>query len=174
MTQRLPYIFFIVCFAFLLFPGCSKSDDQREFENRALTEPNGITETGSTGELTGTRDKDDWQIAPMYRGLISIGFSDNAAPYPNPLNYNQNLTLEIKFNVSDPVDATEIRKFRTLASQPTQIRFLQQDELGTFNTITLQGKNIAYGEGSGASDIYRLLIYDGNYNLISYGDVRIQ
>lgn len=174
MTHRFPYIFFIGCFVLLLSAGCSKSDDQREFENRALTEPSEITETGSTGELTGNRDRDDWQIGPMYRGLISIGFSNPAAPYPNPLNYNQNLTLQIKFNVSDPVNAVEIRKFRTLATQPTQIRFLQQDELGTFNTITIQGKNIAYGEGSGANDIYRLLIYDGNYNLISYGDVRIQ
>lgn len=174
MSRSIANIFFFTALSLLLAVGCSKSDDQRKFENHALTSPDGITETNASGDITGSADRDDWRIGPMYRGLISIGFSDSQPPYPNPLGYNQNLTLQIKFNVSDPVDAIEIRKFRTLATQPTQVRFLDQNSLGTFNTVTIPGKDIAYGEGSGASDTYRLLIYDGNYNLISYGDIRIQ
>lgn len=165
------YIAYIIVFS---FAGCSKSDDQRDFENHALNPPSGITETNSSGEIVGNTDQDDWRVGPMYRGLISIGYTESPAPYPNPLGYNQNLTLEIKFHVSDPVDAIEIRKFRTVGEQPVQIRYLQQDELTGFNTVTLPGKEIAYGEGSNASDTYRLMIYDGNYNLISYGDIKIE
>lgn len=158
----------------LLFSGCSKSDDQREFENQALAVPNGITPTDAGGEPTGSVDPDDWQVGPMYEGRISIGFSDSEAPHPNPLGYNQNLTLNIKFNVSDPVDALEIRKFRLPSdSYYTQLRFYQQDQLSTFNTITIEGQNIAEGPGAEARTTYRLLIYDGNQNLISYGDIEI-
>lgn len=165
---------FALGFALLISAGCSKSDDQRDFENQALTAPSGITETNSSGEITGSTDESDWQVSPMYRGLISIGFDDSQAPHPNPLGLNENLTLQVKFNVSDPVDALAVRKFRLPSdSQFPQLRFFQQDELSTFNTITLQGQEIASGEGAGAEEIYRLLIYDGNQNMISFGDVRI-
>lgn len=159
----------------LISAGCSKSDEQREFENGALATPSGITESNAGGDITGNKDADDWRIAPMYRGLIQVGFSDSPAPHPNPLDYNENLTLQIKFNASEPVNAIEIRKFRLPSdAQYAQLRFFQQDELSTFNTFTIEGKTIAETAGSEGSDIYRLLIYDSNQNMISYGDVRIQ
>src|SRR5699024_5905249 len=60
-------------FIILLGISCSKSDDQRRFEEEALRPPQHITETNAAGDTTGTVDKDDWRIGPMFQGRISIG-----------------------------------------------------------------------------------------------------
>lgn len=162
-------LFFIGC----LLVGCSKSDEQRQFENEALRTPQGITETDDQGDII-NEDPDDWRIGPMYRGLIDIGSSNSEAPYPNPLGYNQNITIWISFNVSDPVEAIEIRKFRS-PDDPNypQLRYLQNDQLTRDNIITIEGQLIAEGAGEAGRGDYRIMIYDSNQNLISYGDVRI-
>jgi len=170
------FILYICLFVWggMLIAGCSKSSDQRKFEDEALTAPKNITKTKASGEVS-SRDPDDWRISPTYHGLISIGLGDDQPPFPNPVNYNSNLTVQLTFNVSDPVKTLDIRSFRyPNDNRFPQIRYLQQDELSSFNTITIQAKNIAVGEGSSASGIYRLLIYDGNQNLITYGDIQIQ
>lgn len=164
----------VVLLAGFLFVGCSKSDDQRKFENEALTAPQNITETNDQGEIV-NEDPDDWRVGPMYRGLINIGSADSEAPHPNPLGYNQNITIWINFNVSDPVDAIEIRKFRLPSDRNyPQLRYLQNDQLVRNNIITIEGQLIAEGSGDSGRGDYRIMIYDGNQNLISYGDVRIR
>ncbi|HKK47054.1 MAG TPA: hypothetical protein VJ964_16120 [Balneolaceae bacterium] len=176
MTKKTTSYLLFFIWGCLLVAGCSKSDDQRKFENEALTAPKGITKTSANGDIdTTSTDPDDWRISPMYHGLISVGLGDNQPPYPNPVNYNSNLTVQLTFNVTDPVDAIEIRSFRyPNENQFPRIKFLDQNELSTFNTITIQAKNIAIGQGSSASGLYRLLIYDGNQNMITYGDIEIQ
>lgn len=166
----------LILLSLLLVTGCSKSDDQREFENRALTMPGGITETNSNGDLTGNTDPEDWQIAPMYQGLIAINSELTDPPHPNPVPYNENITIQIHFRVDQPVDAIEIRKFRSPSdSQYPQLRFFDQNQLSSYvENIPIEGKSIAEGPSESNLTTYRLLIYDGNQNLISYGDVRVQ
>lgn len=171
------YSLLFILWGFLAIAGCSKSDAQRKFENEALTTPKGITKTDANGNISDTTtDPDDWRISPMYKGLISIGLpGDNQPPYPNPVNYNSSFTVQLSFNTTDPVNAIDIRSFRYPSdNQFLQIQYIQQDELSTFNTFTIQAKNVAIGQGSSASGLYRLLIYDGNQNLITYGDIKIQ
>lgn len=161
----------------LLMTGCSKSDDQRKFEERALTSPDGITETNGNGDIIdGKIDNDDWQVGPMYAQRIQINAELTHPPFPNPLSYNQTLNLEIFFNVSDPVDAISVQKFSIVGERNyPEIAFRNGDELiNSFNTIPIQGKEIAKGAGSGGKGLYRILIYDRRGNLISYGDVQIK
>lgn len=174
MSQKFTSYLLLLLWGCLLFVGCSKSDDQRRFEEEALKTPDGITKTKASGEVTST-DNDDWRISPMYRSLITVGLQDDQPPYPNPVNYNSNLTIQLYFHTDNPVSAIDIRTFRYPSDNNfPQIKFLQQDDLSTYNTITIQAKNIAIGQGSSASGTYRLLLYDGHQNLITYGDIEIQ
>jgi len=112
----------------------------------------------------------------MYRGLIQLESQISDYPHPNPMGFNQNLTIQLKFNSTDVVNGIEIRKFRLPSdSNYPQLRLLQQDELSSsIENITIEGNIIAEGQGESARDIYRIMIYDGNQNLISYGDVQIE
>jgi hypothetical protein len=155
--------------------GCSKSNDQRDFEDEALTQPQGITETNANGDVQNT-DPDDWRIAPMYRGLVSIGTPDNQPPYPNPLSYNQDLTINIYIRSIETLNEIVVRSFE-FPSQANAPAIAIREELSspTLETITLSGQTISGSSGGQqAAGTYRILIYDGKQNLITYGDIRIE
>lgn len=155
---------------------CSKSDDQRKFEQEARSDPNGYTETDSQGEVL-SEDPDDWRISPMYRGLITIGegISDSQPPYPNPLPLNQDLTLNLYINDIETLSRFEIYTFRPPSGLSGPI--YREDDISspTLLSPNLSGEFIANSSsGSQASGLYRILIYDGRRNIISYGDIRIK
>lgn len=167
------YILLFVLGCFLL-SGCSKSDDQREFENQALSEPEGITETDNNGNVIDA-DPDDWQISPMYQGLITIGTPDEKPPHPNPLPFNQDLNINIYIRTIETLNRIEIRTFDHTFQESLPLTPIREDiSSPTLETIALSGSLISgYTGGSQASGLYRILIYDGQQNLITYGDVRI-
>ena len=170
--QLLPYILILGLIG-ILFSGCSKSNDQREFENQALQEPQGFTETGPNGDIENT-DPDDWRVGPMYRGLVSIGTPDKQPPYPNPLAFNQDLTVNIYIRSIETLNRIEVFSFQ-LPSQPNATIAVRDDlSSPTLETFTLSGQLISGSTGgSQAEGLYRILIYDGQQNLITYGDVKI-
>lgn len=156
--------------------GCSKSDDQRKFERQAHSDPSQITETNTQGKVLST-DPDDWRISPMYRGLVSIGvgISDFQPPYPNPLPLNQDLTLNLYINDIETLSRFEIRTYRL--PQGISGPIYTEDDLSppTLVSPSLSGQLIAGSTGgSQASGLYRILIYDGQQNVITYGDIRIE
>lgn len=169
---------FIVVFGAILFlAGCAKSDDQRRFEERALSEtPSGIIEMNVQGQRVenGETDPNDWQISPAYRGLISIGdLSNSTPPYPNPVNLNQNLNITISLNTADlNVNRFEIYSFRFSSDGLNDVHVVS--EIESYNHITIQAQSIAPGYTGTEPVTYRLLVYDGNENLITYGDIRIE
>lgn len=168
------YIFFLLFVGCLLMASCSKSDDQRDFESRALSEPNRITETDNNGNIVNS-DPDDWQIGPMYQGLISIGTPDNQPPYPNPLSFNQELTINIYIRSIETLSRIEIYSFEfpSEANSPA-IAIRENISSPSLETISLSGQLISgTSGGSQAAGLYRILIYDGEQNLITYGDVQI-
>lgn len=158
---------FIVLFT---FSACSKSDDQRRFEDEASVEPQGITETTASGEVL-AEDPGDWRISPMYQGLITV-----QPAYPNPVDFNANLILQVDFNVPNAVSYIGIYYFELPTIPFGPIEQLDQSNLMTFNTITIPASAFASESGgsSGSTRTFRILIYDGNENLITYGDVRIK
>ena len=173
MQPKIALLLFVL--SGLLFAGCSKSDDQRQFEEEALQQPRNITKTDASGNITGSSDPDDWRIGPMYQGLINIGnFSEPQPPFPNPVNFNSDLHIYFTQLVSDEISRLEIYKLTEFNNRQV-VRLYDEFEINsTFNDLRISGSSIADGEGSGASDIYRLLIYDGRGNLITYGDVEVQ
>jgi len=155
---------------------CSKSDDQREFEQEARSGPNGYTETDSQGEVI-SEDPDDWRISPMYRGLVTIGegITGSQPPYPNPLPLNQDLTLNLYINDIETLSKFYIYTFRPPSGLSGPIYSEEDISSPILLSPPLSGELIAgSSSGSQASGLYRLLIYDGQDNIISYGDIRIE
>lgn len=168
-----PYFFACIFVGCLLF-GCSKSDDQRKFENEARTTPQNYTATNGNGEII-NEDPDDWRIAPMYSGLVSIGTPDNQPPYPNPVTFNQNLTINIYIRSIETLNRIEVYTFELPSQIRGPISVLQDLSSPTLETITLSGASISGSSGgSEATGLYRILIYDGQQNLITYGDIRVE
>jgi hypothetical protein len=165
----------LLFFAGLLLVGCSKSNDQRDFENEANTTPQNFTETNNQGDVI-SADPDDWRVSPMYRGLISIGvgISDSQPPYPNPLSFNQNLTVNIYINNIETLNRIEIFTFEIPSELNGPFAPVNNISSPTLETISLSGEFISGSSGgSQAAGLYRVLIYDGRQNLITYGDVKI-
>ena len=160
-----------------LLASCSKSDDQRQFEEQARSQPQGITETNAQGQVVST-DPDDWRISPMYRGLVFIGngISDSQPPYPNPMQYNKSLDLNIYVSNTETLDYIEIYTYEI----PSQLNgpIYTESDISSPQLVSptnLSGEFISSSSGgSQASGLYRLLIYDGQQNLITYGDIRIE
>lgn len=168
------YLLFLFCAGCLLISACSKSDDQREFENQALSEPQGITETDTEGNVIND-DPDDWRISPMYQGLITIGTPDNQPPFPNPLYFNKDLEINIYIRSLETLNRLEIYAFE-LPSEANSPTIAVRDDISspTLETFTLSGQLISGSSGgSQASGLYRIIIYDGQQNVVTYGDIQI-
>lgn len=161
---------------FLIIGGCSKSDDQRQFENESLSAPNDYTVTPTAGEIT-DNDPDDWRISPMYRGLINIGtgISSFQPPYPNPIDFNQDITINIYISNIDNLDQIEVYSFEFVSDAgkpPIAVR----NDITSPSLISLRvnGQDISgKSGGSQANGLYRIRILDGDLNVITYGDIKI-
>ncbi len=173
-SKTVVYLFITVI---LLLAGCSKSDDQRRFENEAHSIPDGITEMGTDGERTenGEIDPDDWKISPVYSGQLEV----DTPAFPNPVPLNSNLQIHISINFSpDNLSRIEVFAFKQPDQQPTHIgNFEHQGLTIGLIDINLNAQSIIGSSDTGhsPSDKYRILIYDDNQrNLITYGDVQIE
>lgn len=169
-------IFFLA--GFLIIVGCSKNDDQRDFENQALSsQPEGITHTKNAEIIEGKTDPDDWRISPTYSGLIRV----EVPAHPNPAAYNSN-NIQIDLYIISNLERTnsiEVWAFKNPGRNNIYGPLYIEDDLSStssFISIPLTGELIAGSNGgSAASDIYRILIFDENQrNLITYGDIQIQ
>lgn len=176
LLLRSSALFFLSAFICMV-AACSKSDDQKKFEEEALRLPENITETDASGKIIGDKeDPDDWRISPRYSGLITIGEPLTQLPYPNPLPFNQKLTLQIDLRSIQNLSRIEIYVLEVSASNP--LILLDQQIIASTPTLiefNLGGDLISGSKGgSNAENLYRILIFDdGKRNLISYGDVQI-
>lgn len=146
---------------------CSGSDDQREFEREAMQESNEITETDGSGALAGEHDPDDWRIAPFFQGLVDI---DPA--FPNPVLTNEDVFIHVEIPGVASVSRLEaLVRFEDgwfgeleVVDDPSTLTVLR------FSAIRL-GRN---QNPESALGLKRILIFDGNGNIISYGDIRVE
>lgn len=168
-------VLFLFAFTCLILAGCSKSDDQKRFEEEALRAPQNITETGPGGKIIENKeDPDDWRISPMYQSLIFIGEPRTLLPNPNPVGYNDRIILELYLGSIETLSSITIFAFDSM-SQNTGLNITRSDlSSSNFISIEILGQDIAGGfGGSNASGLYRILISDGRNNIITYGDVQI-
>jgi hypothetical protein len=172
MTKISTSYFAILFLAGTFLASCSKSDDQREFENAALSVPQGITEMTARGTPVPDKgDPDDWRVSPMYRGLIDIEMPAS----PNPVALNSSLRIDLYITSLETISALEVFAFELPGSLYGPIFNQENLSSTTLVSINLNAAVVANSSpGSQASGLYRILIYDGRQNLITYGDVQIQ
>lgn len=164
------YLFFV--FPLLVF-SCAQSEAQKEFEQQAFTAPSGIWEMTATGSHpeNGENDSTDWQIGPNYVGSISI----QTPPYPNPVSYSGSIQLLINVNSFQAVNGLQIYAFRQ-PGQSVGPLYVHQGQLDPgFLNIRINTEQFASSTGTGNfGSLYRLILYDGNLDVISYGDIEVQ
>ncbi len=150
---------------------CSGSDDQREFERQALSPASGFTETDASGALTGNVDPDDWRISPFFQGLVEI-----QPAFPNPVQTTENVTIEITVTGVEAVRGLNIMVWFEGGHVPS----VYQDPSNPLQPGLIVARFSAlelsrFGNGGdGARGLKRVLIFDGNDNLISYGDIKVE
>ena len=160
-----------IVFLFIFFvSGCSQSDDQREFERDAFNIPEGFTQTNGRGEIVDDNiDPDDWRIAPFFQGLISF----NRYPHPNPVLTNDRITIEFFVTGVDAVSGIRVFAVHNI----NNLSFLYEDNRTPLPTglhsISLNPLQIAQTPEN-PQGLYRIVIEDGNRNVITYGDVKIE
>ncbi|MFN1834292.1 hypothetical protein AB2B38_003430 [Balneola sp. MJW-20] len=160
---------FLLSALIILFAGCTRNDDQRAFEQQAYQPASGITQTNALGEVLST-DEDDWRTSPLFEGLINI-----SPPFPNPARTNQAITFEIDVTGVQAVSGLEMivwfssNRFATIyfdnqsplppGLTTFQINPIELSEFGTIET---------------ARGTHRVILFDGNQQMISYGDIRVE
>jgi hypothetical protein len=156
----------------LLLLSCSKSDEQRQFEEEALTPPfTGITEMTEHGKQVegGQTDQSDWRISPDFAGLIKI----QTPAYPNPVGFDQNFFIDIEIPYTDTIDRLAFYAVDPDAVDQNMIFLKEEANLSIQDSYLLNSGYFANNSGVSTSNMYRILIYDGRDNLISYGDVQV-
>lgn len=153
----------------LIAAGCGQNRDQRDFENQAFRPADGFTQTSSTGDVI-SADSDDWRIAPFFQGLVEV----NPA-YPNPVQTTDRVNIDVDITGIEAVsglrlvvyhfdDAIEPIFVDQRAPLPPGLTVISINpvELGRFNTV------------ESAIGLHRLILLDGNENVITYGDIKVE
>ena len=151
-----------------IFGACTKNDAQNDFERRAYQTAENITPTDFQGNITGNADVDDWQTSPLYSGLADIN-----PIYPNPLPYgSENATLDIFLRDASFASILEVG-YIDFQNRRVQLDF--ENSVSDFSSNILTINPESFGSNADiARGIYRLIIFDGNQRIISYGDLLIE
>ncbi|MDX1617669.1 MAG: hypothetical protein R3224_02710 [Balneolaceae bacterium] len=153
----------------LLLASCSKSDDQKEFEDRAYSAPSGITETTlDPQEDPISVDPDDWQISPMYRGFIQF----ETLPRPNPVVRNSEFRFDLNVTGIESVPGLFIYIYDALNDRLLQEIYRETDSLPT-GALSVIIDTSAFPQ-TAPDNLYRILLLDSRQNVISYGDIELQ
>ena len=173
MTISNPAKLIIAIIVTAALAGCSESEDQRNFEQRALLPPSGIMAMNANGAPAdgGEEDSDDWQIAPEFQGTIDV----QTAAFPNPVSFNSTFEILIEIQSFQSINGLQVFAFQ----QPNNLiapLFPQTGELNPgFKTIQLSPQQFASEAGTGNfGSLYRIIIYSTRQEVITYGDVQIE
>lgn len=165
MKKNYSSIFFLAIIV-LALNNCTNDEAQKNFETQAYSKPSNYTETSFQGDIVQI-DNDDWRIAPLY-----IGLADVRAIFPNPVQYGSNINLEVKINGA-PVGSTI--KLGYLNTSNDWLFLQAMDVSSDFEFVSFSIKTPQLGStAEQARGIHRLLLFDGNQRIITYGDLFIE
>lgn len=148
--------------------GCQTQQDQRDFESRAIAAPEGITVTDIHGQTAdGATDPDDWRSSPFYDGIIDV-----SPARPNPVLASETVIIELLMDLDTRVSQLQARVLHDNGDTPPL------DEISG-SPITPGQYELRFPASSltrtvSPQGLYRVLIYDGNYQIVSYGDVEVE
>ncbi len=150
----------------LLLGSCQQDSAQQQYEAEAYGPIEGYTETDLQQNIL-SEDKKDWQVSPYYEGLIQI-----LPLFPNPISYGGTAYLEMTLNGA-PVQSYVELGYLNFNNQ--WIPLQQEIVSSEFELITFVIDSRNFGSSAElARGLHRLLLYDGNQRLITYGDIFIK
>ncbi len=155
------------CIIFLLtFTGCKNDEAQISFVNQAYGIPTNFTKTDVDGSVV-NEDSDDWRISPAYEGLVEV-----RPIYQNPIQFGNQVILEVYFKGTVYNPRIELGYL----SESNEWYVLQVREITSdFDFIDFTFYSNQFGTtAEQARGLHRLLLFDGNQRLITYGDLLIQ
>ncbi|MDR8390833.1 hypothetical protein NC796_06780 [Aliifodinibius sp. S!AR15-10] len=156
----------------LLMAGCSKSDDQKDFENEAYSAPANYTAMNANGQpaVSNQTDPDDWRISPMYRGLVEV----ETEAYPNPVFINSTFRIFIGINYITNLSRIEAFVFQTGFNQDGTgaIDTIEESQIseGTIPALIISPSSFPQNK---LDNLYRVILFDQSGNVITYGDVKV-
>lgn len=166
---RSPLAVFWILFLSALV-SCGQQDDQREFEREAYSSPENFTETQNGNEIV-REDPDDWRIAPFFEGLV-----DEITPaWPNPVQSTDAVNLQVTLSGTQSVTGLTVFSFNHETGDPVGPLF---DDQGThdFGILSIQfnaNELFEFSNPESKKGLYRVILYDRNRNVISYGDIMV-
>ncbi|MEX0769281.1 MAG: hypothetical protein WD035_01020 [Balneolaceae bacterium] len=149
---------------------CGQQDDQREFEREAYSSPENFTETQNGHEIV-REDPDDWRIAPFFEGLV-----DEVTPaWPNPVQSTDAVNLQVTLSGTQSVMGFTLYP---LDPETGELRAPIFDDQGThdFGILSIQfnaNELFEFTNPESRVDLYRVVLFDRNGNIISYGDIMV-
>ena len=152
---------------FLVNTSCTSNDAQEEFERNAYALAEGITRTDNNSNVIGDPDEDDWRTSPFYSALATI-----QPAFPNPILYGTTSTLDIDMNGNSLTSVLELGYF-DFQRRWTQLDL--RDDVSEFSTTPLTINSQLFGSNASlARGLYRIVLFDGNQRVITYGDIEIE
>lgn len=161
----------ILLFVSFVLSACGVNEDQRNFEDEALSAPNEITEMTASGQpIDGeSPDESDWRIAPKYGGLVTV----STAPYPNPVPFNGTVFIEFYITGIQAISGLQVFVFQPAINALSGPFYVESQVLTPgLKIVTLSADDIAR-TGTETTGLFRIIIYDGLQNIITYGDILI-
>ena len=156
----------LACLLPLALVGCDAVGGQAEFEDAAFSTPLGITRTNTDGSIV-ENDPDDWRISPLYSFSV-FGLSPLT---PNPVSLSEQFaSLQIRIDGSNAVPGG----LQLVANPGTpQRRTVATDPNAISSGIYILTFSPSVIPGIQPGDLVRLILYDGQGNIVSYGDMLI-
>ena len=150
----------------LLLTTCQQDSAQQQYEAEAYGPIEGYTQTDLQQNVL-SQDTKDWQVSPYYEGLIRI-----LPLFPNPISYGGTAYLEITLNGA-PIQSYLELGYLNFNNQ--WIPLQQETVSSEFELVTFVIDSRNFGSSAElAHGLHRLLLYDGNQRLITYGDIFIK
>jgi len=150
----------------LLLTTCQQDSAQQQYEAEAYGPIEGYTQTDLQQNVL-SQDKKDWQVSPYYEGLIRI-----LPLFPNPISYGGTAYLEMTLNGA-PIQSYVELGYLNFNNQ--WIPLQQETVSSEFELVTFVIDSRNFGSSVElARGLHRLLLYDGNQRLITYGDIFIK
>ena len=150
----------------LIFGSCQQDSAQRQYEAEAYGVVEGYTQTDLQQNIL-SQDKQDWRVSPYYEGLIRV-----LPLFPNPISYGGTAYLEMTLNGAPVQSYVELGY---LNYNNRWVHLQQQTVRSEFELVTFVIDSRNFGSSAEvARGLHRLLLYDGNQRLITYGDIFIQ
>jgi hypothetical protein len=140
---------------------CDTQDLQDDFARRATLPPSNFTRTDADGRVI-SEDEDDWQTAPVYRGVITV-----EPAFPNPVG-DAFVTIPVYVRFSNSIrGGLNLRAYGGSGFFITLDNIPRAQDPGAYVFHFSPGLLETRG-------LHRLFVFDGGGEIVSYGDLMVE